>query len=228
MIVQHEQQHDETMLITHQLRKGAPVLTAPPPAAPPADALSFPAEVFCPAARSRWARRARPGPWITSSPPHPVQVPSFLIDTTPVTNAAYAEFIAGADDDPRWWTPDGWEHRQRAGLFAPMTWKREGGEWVRTAFGVAEAVPPAEPVMHVRWYEADAYARWAGRRLPTEAEWEKAAAPRPGHRALPPLPVGRRRARAGARQPGPAAPAARAGRLVRGRGRPLRGAPAHR
>jgi iron(II)-dependent oxidoreductase len=117
-------------------------------------------------------------PWALDNeqPAHTVQVPSFFIDTTPVTNAAYTAFIAdGGYDDPRWWTPDGWDHRQRAGLFAPMTWKREDSEWVHTVFGVTEAVPPAEPVMHVCWYEADAYARWTGRRLPTEAEWEKAA-----------------------------------------------------
>jgi gamma-glutamyl hercynylcysteine S-oxide synthase len=176
MIVQHEQQHDETMLITHQLRKGPPVLAAPPPAAPPADAFSLPAEVRVPGGPFMMGTSGEPWSLDNERPAHTVHVPPFFIDTTPVSNAAYTAFIAdGGYDDPRWWTPGGWEHRQRAGLSAPMAWKREGSEWVRTIFGCTEPVPPAEPVMHVSWYEADAYARWAGRRLPTEAEWEKAA-----------------------------------------------------
>ena len=108
-------------------------------------------------------------------PAHEVDVAGFYLDTAPVTNAAYAEFIAdGGYDDPRFWTAEGWAHRQRAGLTAPLFWRWEG-QWVRVAFGRTEPIAPSEPVMHVCWYEADAYARWAGRRLPTEAEWEKAA-----------------------------------------------------
>jgi iron(II)-dependent oxidoreductase len=176
MIVQHEQQHDETMLITHQLRKGPPVLSAPDPAAPPADAFGLPAEVIVPGGPFTMGTSTEPWALDNERPAHTVHVPSFFIDTVPVTNAAYAEFIAdGGYDDQRWWTPAGWDHRQRAGLSAPMTWRREGGQWLRTTFGVTEPAPPAEPVMHVSWYEADAYARWAGRRLPTESEWEKAA-----------------------------------------------------
>ena len=176
MIAQHEQQHDETMLITHQLRKGAPALTAPAPVAAPAGALSLPREVLIPGGPFTMGTSTEPWALDNERPAHQVTVAGFYLDTTPVTNAAYAEFIAvGGYDDPRWWSPAGWDYRQKAGLAAPLYWRREGSGWVRTRFGVTEPVPPAEPVMHVCWYEAQAYAAWAGRRLPTEAEWEKAA-----------------------------------------------------
>jgi gamma-glutamyl hercynylcysteine S-oxide synthase len=176
MIAQHEQQHDETMLITHQLRKGAPVLSAPVPPAPGADALSLPREVLIPAGPFTMGTSTHAWALDNERPAHTVAVPGFYLDTTPVTNAAYLEFIAdGGYGNPRWWTAAGWDHRQRAGLSAPLFWRRDGRGWVRTRFGATEPVPPAEPVLHVSWYEADAYAAWAGRRLPTEAEWEKAA-----------------------------------------------------
>jgi gamma-glutamyl hercynylcysteine S-oxide synthase len=175
MIAQHETQHDETMLATHQLRVGPPVLTAPPPPPALAGASSLPAEVYVPDGPFTMGTSTEPWALDNERPAHVVDVPAFYLDTTPVTNAAYAEFIAdGGYDDPRWWTADGWAHRQRAGLTAPLFWRWEG-EWVRVSFGVTAPVIPNEPVLHVCWYEADAYARWAGRRLPTEAEWEKAA-----------------------------------------------------
>ena len=111
MVVQHEQQHDETMLITHQLRRGAPVLAAPP-ARGPAGRRDQPARRgrSWPAARSRWAPAASPGRWTTSGRRTRSHVPPFWIDTTPVSNAAYQAFIDdGGYDDPRWWTPAGWD-----------------------------------------------------------------------------------------------------------------------
>jgi iron(II)-dependent oxidoreductase len=174
MVAQHEQQHDETMLATHQLRAGAPVLHAPPPPRPPGGRL--PAEVIVPAGPFTMGTSTEPWALDNERPAHQVHVDGFAIDTVPVTNGAYQRFIAaGGYDDPRWWHEQGWAHRVEAGVTAPRFWVRDGDGWLRTRFGVVEPVPADEPVVHVSWYEADAYARWAGRRLPTEAEWEKAA-----------------------------------------------------
>ncbi|MER6312004.1 ergothioneine biosynthesis protein EgtB [Streptomyces sp. NPDC001657] len=174
MIAQHEQQHDETMLITHQLRRGPAVLTAPEP--PPAPDDLLPSEVLVPGGPFTMGTSAEPWALDNERPAHHRLVPAFLIDTTPVSNGAYQRFIEdGGYQEPRWWAAEGWAQVQQHKLRAPLFWKRDGGQWLRRRFGVTEPVPPDEPVLHVSWYEADAYARWAGRRLPTEAEWEKAA-----------------------------------------------------
>ncbi|WP_121746231.1 ergothioneine biosynthesis protein EgtB [Streptomyces sp. E2N166] len=174
MIAQHEQQHDETMLITHQLRRGPQALTAPDP--DPVPLFTGPAEVLVPGGPFVMGTSTEPWALDNERPAHRREVAPFHLDTTPVTNGAYRAFIDdGGYDDPRWWTPEGWDHIRRHSVTAPLYWRRDGGQWLRRRFGVTEVVPPDEPVVHVCWYEADAYARWAGRRLPTEAEWEKAA-----------------------------------------------------
>ncbi|MDX2702541.1 ergothioneine biosynthesis protein EgtB [Streptomyces sp. PA03-6a] len=181
MIAQHEQQHDETMLITHQLRRGPAALTAPPPPPAPADAALLPAEVLVPGGPFTMGTSAEPWALDNERPSHVREVAPFFIDTVPVSNGAYLAFIEdGGYGDERWWTPAGWAHVREHGLSAPLFWHREGGTWLRRRFGVTEPVPREEPVLHVCWYEADAYARWAGRRLPTETEWEKAARHDPG------------------------------------------------
>ncbi|MFI9272262.1 ergothioneine biosynthesis protein EgtB [Kitasatospora sp. NPDC052896] len=182
MVAQHEQQHNETMLATHQLRRGPAVLHAPQPAPAPADAADLPAEAWIPAGPFSMGTDDEPWALDNERPAHRLDVPGFWLDTVPVSNRAYQAFMSdGGYEDPSWWTTTGWAHRIQANLHAPLFWQRaedadavEGG-WLRRRFGVLEPVPLDEPVMHVSWYEAEAYARWAGRRLPTEAEWEKAA-----------------------------------------------------
>ncbi|HVL85272.1 MAG TPA: ergothioneine biosynthesis protein EgtB [Pseudonocardia sp.] len=175
MIVQHEQQHDETMLATHQLRAGAPVLHAPDP--PRSTAPPPVAEVLVPAGPFTMGTDVEPWALDNERPAHTVDLPAFRIDAAPVTNGQYAAFVdAGGYDDPRWWSERGRAHRVQAGLVAPQFWQRDGGgAWWRRRFGVVEPVPADEPVVHVCFFEAQAYARWAGKRLPTEAEWEKVA-----------------------------------------------------
>ncbi|SDY91621.1 iron(II)-dependent oxidoreductase [Micromonospora pattaloongensis] len=173
MIVQHEQQHDETMLATHQLRDGEPVLQAPPP--PPAR-VPVGGEVLVPAGPFTMGTSTEAWALDNERPAHRVDVPAFFIDAAPVTNAAYARFIAaGGYDDPRWWSEPGWRHRMTAGLSAPLHWLRDGDGWAYRRFGRIAPVRDDEPVLHVCFYEAQAYAAWVGKRLPTEAEWEKAA-----------------------------------------------------
>lgn len=107
---------------------------------------------------------------------HPVYVPSATMDSTLVSNSQFIEFIAdGGYQHPQFWTLGGRDWLMRQESSAPRGWQRDGRNWRCERFGKVIVVPQNEPVRHVSLFEAQAYCMWAGRRLPTESEWEFAA-----------------------------------------------------
>lgn len=109
------------------------------------------------------------------SPQHQVYLQDYYLASRLVTNGEYLEFIqAGGYTRPEYWLSEGWNTVQREQWQAPLYWEQvDGAAWVMTLAGL-RLLNLQEPVCHVSFYEADAYARWAGKRLPTEAEWEVA------------------------------------------------------
>jgi len=170
-VLQHELQHQETMTQTLQLG-GMP---GPTPGRPPE--VTVEGELLIEAGPfTLGATVADPWPYDNEQPAHDVSLPGFWIDRGLVTNDAYATFIAeGGYEDSVLWSAEGWEWREAEAAEAPLYWQRDGDRWLRNRFDALEPVPAQEPVQHVSWWEADAFARWAGKRLPSEAEWEKAA-----------------------------------------------------
>lgn len=191
MTVRHEDQHRETMLATLQLFGGQDTEpsgstdeeeTATQPFSPPSreptpsPVTEVRGMVEVPAARVQMGTQQQVGTYDNEWSPHEVELDAFAIDRAPVTNGAFIEFIEdGGYEDASHWSEDGWMIRQALDLEHPKFWTKIDGRWHRRSYDRTEPVPEREPVVHVSFYEAQAYAAWADKRLPTEAEWETAA-----------------------------------------------------
>jgi ergothioneine biosynthesis protein EgtB len=113
-------------------------------------------------------------------PRHPTLLQPFRLASRPATNHEYLTFMAdGGYRRPELWLSDGWAACRERHWEAPLYWSLEGGIWLHFTLDGTAPVAPADPVCHVSFYEADAFARWAGARLPTEAEWESVAVSQP-------------------------------------------------
>jgi gamma-glutamyl hercynylcysteine S-oxide synthase len=157
MLLAHEYQHNETMLqLLQMVESYEPVEVDGGPAAEHVS--TGPVMVLVEGGSHEIGAADVGFAYDNERPRHRIELEPFLMDRTPVTNADYTNYLDETGAEP------------------PMYWERDGeGGWVRTAMGRTEAVDPRLPVIHVSWNEADAFARWAGKRLPTEAEWEAAA-----------------------------------------------------
>ncbi len=175
--INHEQQHQE-LLLTDLLDLFA---------ANPLEPAYLPAAPINPAAQvRRWfshqggiQRIGHDGQGFAfdcEGPAHEVLLRPFQLASTLVTNAEWQAFIAdGGYDEPRLWLSDGWAWVQRGRVAAPLRWQQQGGVWTGMTLAGRQPLTPHAPVTHISFYEADAFAAWAGARLPTEAEWEVAA-----------------------------------------------------
>jgi gamma-glutamyl hercynylcysteine S-oxide synthase len=156
MLLAHELQHDETMLQLLQLVDGyeSPHVDgalAAEPVPPGPEAITVPAGEYAIGADDRGFA------YDNERRRHAIELPAFEIDRTPASNGTYTEFMEDTGAEP------------------PLYWQRdEEGGWVDSARGRRSPIDPAQPVIHVSWHQADAFARWAGKRLPREQEWEVA------------------------------------------------------
>jgi iron(II)-dependent oxidoreductase len=157
MLLAHEYQHNETMLQLLQMVEAyEPIEVDGAPAVEPVS--EGPEMVLVEGGPHEIGAPAVGFAYDNERPRHRIELESFWIDRTPVTNGEYVSYLEETGGEP------------------PMYWERDGeGGWARTAMGRTEEVDPRLPVIHVSWEEADSFARWAGKRLPTEEEWEAAA-----------------------------------------------------
>jgi iron(II)-dependent oxidoreductase len=198
LVLEHERQHQETLLYLFQLldpskKKRPEALKESADSATPAHAETATAEgttakttaaagemVSVPAGAFLMGAARDAFAYDNERPAHEVTVPAFRIGRAPVTNGEFARFVEeGGYERREFWGEEGWQVREKENWRSPLYWRRDSsdssGGWVERGMFAEAPLAVERPVTGVSWYEAEAYARFAGKRLPTEAEWEKAA-----------------------------------------------------
>ena len=172
LLIQHEHQHNETMLQT--LKLAEPGVYSPTRRQLPDGGQGGGGAVRVEGGSFPLGDSGERFAYDNERPRHDAETDAFEVDRTPVSNGAYREFVEdGGYGRPELWSERGWEWREREGIERPLYWTEDGGE---RSFDRVEELDPELPVMHVSFHEAEAFACWRGGRLPTEADWEKAAA----------------------------------------------------
>lgn len=176
--LQHEQQHQELLLtdILHAFAQNPLAPAVLPGWLEPPGAASPSQFVHCPGGIVQIGHQGAAFCFDNEAPRHDVLLRPYALASRLVRNGEWLEFMAdGGYRTPTLWMSDGWATLKAEGWCAPLYWIERDGAWWQMGLGGLAPLEPDAPVRHVNWYEADAFARWTGARLPTEAEWEAAA-----------------------------------------------------